>query len=198
MRLIVGVWVWLLFGGACSVEQAITNDPVSPDSPGKPRSPGHWEVSRDVDPITDQKEILAGLVGAVVENQAPLRDGEHSELSDFTTLMISCGHDGLSVIVAAPQVDGLEPLYAIEQREVTLRFDSEVPKGELVESGLGGALLTWLTPRAFLERLAKGRTRRLLVRAEREGIQWTARFDLPQQAAPTAREILEACRNPNR
>ena len=82
------------------------------------------------------------------------------------------------------KLDGLEPLYAIEQREVTLRFDSEVPKGELVESGLGGALLTWLTPRAFLERLAKGRTRRLLVRAEREGIQWTARFDLPQQAAP--------------
>ena len=100
------------------------------------------------------------MVGTVLENQAPLRDGEHSELSDFTTLMISCGDDRLSVIVAAPQVDGLEPLYAIEQREVTLRFDSEVPKGELVESGLG-------------------RTRRLLVRAEREGIQWTARFDLP-------------------
>ena len=129
MRLIVGVWVWLLFGGACSVEQAITNDPVSPDSPGKPLSPGHWEVSRGVDPITDQKEILAGLVGAVVENQAPLRDGEQSELSDFTTLMISCGDDGLSVIVAAPQVDGLEPLYAIEQREKASsgRLDSICP-----------------------------------------------------------------------
>ena len=127
--------------------------------------PGHWEVSRGVDPITDKKEILALLVGAVVENQWPLwdEDGEQSELSDFTTLQIGCDDDGLNVIVLAPEVDGLDPLYAIEQREVVLRFNSEVPKGELLESGLGGALLIWLTPRAFLERLAKGRTRRLLV-----------------------------------
>ena len=175
-----------------------------------------WEVDREIDPITDEKNVTASLRGQVV---GTIVDGlTLDDLPGVTSeIHISCKTIGfypskdfyLFLAVAPPPLlldakpgrpENILRTWSVGDRDVILRFDSEEPTTERwkwQESDYLG-FSSFVSPRrgraqyGFLERLATGAHRQLAVRSMLHDVTWTALFDI-SKAAPVAQEVLTVC-----